>query len=150
MSITVSNCNQICNSPTNSSKSKMLYTFQKQSRFPKKIRILYSSSHIDVIKYTTCPMKLAISTASSIIAEALPQVMAISTILPRSTSCINVVSLNHHHPMPIKLHPISIRAKTMDLCRRELVLGEEGRIWLPLALFCSRIKIKTQALAIIK
>lgn len=34
MSITVSNCNEICNSPTNSSKAKMLYTFQKEERFP--------------------------------------------------------------------------------------------------------------------
>ncbi len=33
MSITVSNCNEICKSPTNTSKSKMLYSFSKADRF---------------------------------------------------------------------------------------------------------------------
>ncbi len=33
MSIIASNCNEICNSPTNGSKSKMLYTFPKAPRF---------------------------------------------------------------------------------------------------------------------
>ena len=34
MSITVSNCVQICNSPLNISKSKQLFSFSKSSRFP--------------------------------------------------------------------------------------------------------------------
>ena len=33
MSITISNCNEICNSPLNQSKAKMLYTFSKGDRF---------------------------------------------------------------------------------------------------------------------
>ena len=40
MSVTVSNCQEICNNPLNTSKSKMLYTFPKQSRFPKSSKIL--------------------------------------------------------------------------------------------------------------
>lgn len=40
MSITVSNCNEICSSPTNTSKSKMLYSFSKGDRFPKRRIIL--------------------------------------------------------------------------------------------------------------
>jgi len=33
MSITVSNCFEICNSPLNLSPSKMLYSFGKEQRF---------------------------------------------------------------------------------------------------------------------
>lgn len=33
MSVTISNCNEICNSPTNVSPSKMLYSFPKTARF---------------------------------------------------------------------------------------------------------------------
>lgn len=33
MSVTISNCNEICNSPTNFSPSKMLYSFPKTARF---------------------------------------------------------------------------------------------------------------------
>jgi hypothetical protein len=41
MSITVSNCDEICHSPTNQSKTKMLYTFSKENRFPKRRIIMY-------------------------------------------------------------------------------------------------------------
>ena len=34
MSVTISNCDEICSSPTNNSTSKMLYSFPKTSRFP--------------------------------------------------------------------------------------------------------------------
>jgi hypothetical protein len=33
MSIIVSNAQEICSSPTNKSKSKMLYSFSKENRF---------------------------------------------------------------------------------------------------------------------
>ena len=35
MSVIVSNSEQICHSPTNQSKAKMLYSFSKSPRFPK-------------------------------------------------------------------------------------------------------------------
>ena len=47
MSITISNCNDICNAPTNSSTAKMLYTFSKQSRFLKRKTMLYIILHLD-------------------------------------------------------------------------------------------------------
>jgi hypothetical protein len=49
MSVTVSNCNSICNAPTNLSSAKMLYSFPKQSRFLKRKTILYLSSYQDAI-----------------------------------------------------------------------------------------------------
>lgn len=51
MSITVSNCNEICNAPTNHSASKMLYSFPKQSRFLKRKTIQYSGSYLDAINF---------------------------------------------------------------------------------------------------
>jgi hypothetical protein len=39
MSVTVSNCNDIFNAPTNESTAKMLYTFPKQTRFLKRTTI---------------------------------------------------------------------------------------------------------------
>lgn len=41
MSITISNCNEICSSPTNTSKAKMLFTFSKGERFSKRKIIMY-------------------------------------------------------------------------------------------------------------
>lgn len=41
MSITISNCNEICNSPLNNSKSKMLFTFPRSQRFRSSKKILY-------------------------------------------------------------------------------------------------------------
>lgn len=35
MSVTISNCDEICRSPTNQSPTKQLYTFPKESRFVK-------------------------------------------------------------------------------------------------------------------
>lgn len=49
MSITISNCEQICGDPSNTSKAKMLYTFSKASRFPKRKIILYDCIYLDVI-----------------------------------------------------------------------------------------------------
>ncbi len=49
MSITISNCDEICHSPVNSSKSKMLYSFSKSSRFPQRRRIMYVFIHLGVI-----------------------------------------------------------------------------------------------------
>lgn len=40
MSITISNCNEICNSPLNTSKSKMLFSFPKSNRFHSTKKIL--------------------------------------------------------------------------------------------------------------
>lgn len=42
MSVTISNCHQICNSPTNASKAKMLYSFSKSCRFPSKKKFKYT------------------------------------------------------------------------------------------------------------
>ena len=41
MSITISNCYEICNAPTNQSSAKMLYSFPKQQRFVRRRQILY-------------------------------------------------------------------------------------------------------------
>ena len=49
MSVTISNCNEICNAPTNSSSAKMLYSFPKQSRFLKRKKILYIYINLGVI-----------------------------------------------------------------------------------------------------
>jgi hypothetical protein len=40
MSVTISNCDEICKSPTNNSTSKMLYSFPKTSRFNSRKLIL--------------------------------------------------------------------------------------------------------------
>ncbi len=40
MSITISNCLEICNSPTNLSYSKMLYSFPKAHRFADNAKVL--------------------------------------------------------------------------------------------------------------
>ncbi len=45
MSIIASNCNEICHSPTNTSKSKMLYTFPKGPRFNFHSRTMYKISN---------------------------------------------------------------------------------------------------------
>lgn len=42
MSMTISNCDEICRSPTNNSQSKMLYSFPKMTRFSSRKSILYS------------------------------------------------------------------------------------------------------------
>lgn len=53
MSIIVSNCDEICQSPTNNSKAKMLYSFSKGDRFPKRKIIMYKSYFIKgVINFT--------------------------------------------------------------------------------------------------
>lgn len=49
MSITISNCDEICNSPVNSSKAKMLYSFSKGERFSKRKIIMYAILHVGVI-----------------------------------------------------------------------------------------------------
>jgi hypothetical protein len=41
MSVTVSNCDEICNNPSNNSTAKMLYSFPKKSRFNSRKIILY-------------------------------------------------------------------------------------------------------------
>lgn len=41
MSATISNCVEICNSPTNNSKSKMLFSFPKAPRFHGESRTMY-------------------------------------------------------------------------------------------------------------
>lgn len=53
MSVTVSNCDEICHSPTNASPAKMLYTFKKEPRFTKKIRVLYFTPYSVAISFTT-------------------------------------------------------------------------------------------------
>lgn len=53
MSITISNCDEICNSPVNSSKAKMLYTFSKGDRFSKRKIIMYAILHPGAIASTT-------------------------------------------------------------------------------------------------
>ena len=52
MSVTVSNCIQICNAPTNQSTSKMLYSFPRQPRFLKRKTILYFLPHPDATSTT--------------------------------------------------------------------------------------------------
>lgn len=52
MSITISNCDEICASPSNTSKSKMLYSFSKSERFPKRRQILYIQINLGVINFT--------------------------------------------------------------------------------------------------
>jgi hypothetical protein len=51
MSITISNCNEICSSPTNTSKAKMLYTFSKGERFSKRKIIMYNLTNLGVISF---------------------------------------------------------------------------------------------------
>jgi hypothetical protein len=58
MSITLSNCNEICNSPLNSSKAKMLYTFPKGQRFNSSKKILYTITYIDVTDFTIFHQRL--------------------------------------------------------------------------------------------
>lgn len=55
MSITVSNCNEICNCPLNISKSKMLYTFAKSQRFHSTKKILYFLSESRCDKFYNLP-----------------------------------------------------------------------------------------------
>lgn len=43
MSVTLSNCQEICNSPLNCSKAKMLYSFPRSQRFRSSKKILYIS-----------------------------------------------------------------------------------------------------------
>jgi hypothetical protein len=49
MSVTISNCTEICNSPTNLSKAKMLYSFPKASRFNDRKTALYFQIYLDAI-----------------------------------------------------------------------------------------------------
>ena len=76
MSVTVSNCNEICNSPTNSSPSKMLYSFPKGIRFPMSKKILYRFDLFsDVINST--------ARHSCKVQGQLPSGLGISMICPR-------------------------------------------------------------------
>jgi hypothetical protein len=52
MSITISNCDEICKSPTNNSPSKMLYTFPKTTRFHTRNAPMYFLNHLAVISTT--------------------------------------------------------------------------------------------------
>jgi len=47
MSMTISNCDEICRSPTNTSPAKMLYSFPKTARFNSRKVILYLNLHSD-------------------------------------------------------------------------------------------------------
>lgn len=51
MSITISTCNEICNSPLNQSKAKMLYTFSKEDRFKRLKKQLYRTFYLGVIDF---------------------------------------------------------------------------------------------------
>lgn len=76
MSVTVSNCDEICNSPTNLSHAKMLYTFHQEPRFRDKSELLYISLHSAATNSTTCPTKPA---------EPPRWVSVTNTILRKST-----------------------------------------------------------------
>lgn len=90
MSITISNCDEICHSPTNQSKSKMLYTFSKENRFSKRRVILYHFSlNIDAINIMIAKVL--------ILQEPQDLVMALSMILLKSTLYNYLVLPNHHH-----------------------------------------------------
>lgn len=90
MSITVSNCDEICNSPTNSSKAKMLYTFSKGERFSRRKIIMYALPNQGVIGSTIRPK----------IPQAGPprSASAISTTSLKSKQFSNLVSPNPHPP----------------------------------------------------
>ena len=84
MSITTSNCEQICHSHTNTSNSKMLYSFSKQPRFLKRKKVLYLYIQLDVTASTISKTRLVrgqqdLATGTSTI---LP---GISPALPRPT-----------------------------------------------------------------
>jgi hypothetical protein len=77
MSITLSNCNEICNSPLNSSKAKMLYTFPKSQRFRNSKKILYTMINTDVTHFTIFHQPL--------IRTWPPLAMATNTTSPKGT-----------------------------------------------------------------
>lgn len=58
MSIVTSTSEQICHSPTNQSKAKMLYSFSKSSRFPKSKENEYELLNLDVIIFMTLPKEI--------------------------------------------------------------------------------------------
>jgi hypothetical protein len=93
MSVTISNCSQICNAPTNHSSAKMLYSFPKQSRFLKRKTVLYCCAYVGVID----------SMRSRILApiEARALDTAPSMILPRN--------------LPPPLRPIPIISPMMSV-----------------------------------
>ena len=53
MSVTISNCENICHAPTNGSPAKMLYSFPKQSRFLKRKTFKFTSPYPDAIDSMT-------------------------------------------------------------------------------------------------
>lgn len=57
MSVTISNCDEICKSPTNTSPSKMLFSFPKGERFQKSRKTLcdqyYEPHFIETARSTT-------------------------------------------------------------------------------------------------
>lgn len=55
MSVTISTCEEICHSPVNESKAKMLYTFPKEPRFNTQIKLTYLTYNADLTNFTTCP-----------------------------------------------------------------------------------------------
>lgn len=52
MSIVASTTEEICHSPTNNSRAKMLYSFPRSSRFPKDKENQYAPLYSDVIAST--------------------------------------------------------------------------------------------------
>jgi hypothetical protein len=103
MSVTISNCNEICNAPTNQSTAKMLYTFPKQPRFLKRKTILYFLPHLDVT-----------STMNSRIPSRTGQ--PLSDMVISTTSPKNFLSLLLLTPttLVIALAPVPRRASASD------------------------------------
>ena len=56
MSITISTCNQICNSPLNQSRAKMLYSFSKGERFKRLQGQLYLFLYVGVTSFMIRPV----------------------------------------------------------------------------------------------
>ena len=86
MSITISNCNEICNAPTNSSTAKMLYTFPKQSRFLKRKTMLYILLHLDAknsmnSKAHFLPEGQGLATAPSLISHGNFLIVLLPTLI---------------------------------------------------------------------
>ena len=126
MSVTISTCNQICSAPTNSSHSKMLYSFAKQSRFLRREPQTYPSLHL--------ALRSSMNSRPRLPPALLALAMAANMILLRNCRRVR------------RLIPIAL---LMDvLKRRDSLLGKVGRIWSSLGLSLPLSLIKTQGLAI--
>lgn len=127
MSITISNCNEICNAPTNQSSAKMLYSFPKQGRFLKRKTILYWCPYSDVTSSTNS--KTPSPTGRP------PSGMDTNMTSPRSL------------PAPHLQTPTISMTNYQQVPRRASLLDKAGRGWLSQVLSWELSATRTQAQA---